>query len=64
MTDSGDARREIAALRERNATRNAAILRTGPTLDLDTVLAEVVESARGLTAARYGVVRWCGARPI
>ena len=54
--DSDDARREIEALRERTATLNAAILRIGATLDLDTVLAEVVESARGLTGARYGVI--------
>ena len=56
MTDSDDARREIEALRQRTATLNAAILRIGATLDLDTVLAEVVESARALTGARYGVI--------
>ena len=56
MTDSGDPRREIEALRERISTLNSAILRIGATLDLDTVLAEVVESARGLTGARYGVI--------
>ena len=56
MTDSDDARRENAALRERISTLNAAILRIGATLDLDTVLPEVVESARGLTGARYGVI--------
>ena len=56
MTDSDDARRENEALRERISTLNAAILRIGATLDLDTVLPEVVESARGLTGARYGVI--------
>ena len=56
MTQSGDARREIEALRERTSTLSAAILRISATLDLDTVLAEVVESARGLTGARYGVI--------
>ena len=56
MTDSDDARRELEALRRRTATLNAAILRIGATLDLDTVLAEVVESARALTGARCGVI--------
>ena len=56
MTQSGDARQEIEALRERNSILSAAILRIGATLDLDTVLAEVVESARELTGARLGVI--------
>ena len=56
MTHSDDARRENEALRKRTATLSAAILRISTTLDLDTVLAEVVESARGLTGARYGVI--------
>ncbi len=56
MTQSGDARREIEALRERISTLSAAVLRISATLDLDTVLAEVVDSARGLTGARYGVI--------
>ena len=56
LTDSGNPRRENEALRERTATLTAAILRISATLDLDTVLAEVVESARGLTGARYGVI--------
>ena len=56
MTDSSDAKRENAALRERISSLSAAILRISATLDLDTVLAEVVESARGLTGARYGVI--------
>ncbi len=56
MTQSNDAQREIEALRERISTLNAAILRISATLDLDTVLAEVLESARGLTAARCGVI--------
>ena len=56
MTQSGDARREIEGLRERISTLSAAILRISATLDLDTVLAEVVESARGLTGARFGVI--------
>ena len=56
MTDPGDQRRENVALRERISTLTAAILRISATLDLDTVLAEVVASARGLTGARYGVI--------
>ncbi len=56
MTESDDARREIEALRKRISTLSAAILRISATLDLDTVLAEVLESARGLTAARCGVI--------
>ena len=56
MTDSSDAKHENEALRERISTLSAAILRISATLDLDTVLAEVVESARGLTGARYGVI--------
>ncbi|MDE2904875.1 MAG: GAF domain-containing protein, partial [Acidobacteriota bacterium] len=56
MAHSAAAMREIEALRERIATLSAAILRINATLDLDTVLAEVVESARRLTGARYGVI--------
>ena len=56
MTDSSDTKRENEALRERISTLSAAILRISATLDLDTVLAEVVESARRLTGARYGVI--------
>ncbi len=56
MTQSDDARREHQALRGPIATLNAAILRINATLDLDTVLGEVVEGARALTGARYGVI--------
>ncbi len=56
MTESDDARREIEALRERTSTLSAAVLRISASLDLDTVLAEVLESARGLTAAGCGVI--------
>ena len=40
----------------REAALTAAILRIGASLDLDTVLREVVESARALTGAAYGVI--------
>ena len=56
LTDSGDQRQENQALRERISTLTAAILRISETLDLDTVLAEAVESARKLTGARYGAI--------
>ena len=51
-----DEQRENEALRERIATLSAAILRISASLDLDTVLGEVVETARALTGARYGVI--------
>ena len=35
---------------------SAAILRTSASLNVGTVLHEVVESARALTGARYGVI--------
>ena len=56
MTDSGGPRREKTRCCERISTLTAAILRISTTLDLDTVLAEAVESARSLTGARYGAV--------
>ena len=49
-------RRENEALRERIALLNAAILRINASLDLDTVLREVVDGARALTGARYGMI--------
>ncbi len=56
LTQLDDLRRENEALRARIATLNAAILRINASLDLDTVLNEVVESARALTGARKGVL--------
>ena len=47
---------ENAALRERISKLNAAILRINASLDLDTVLNEVVSGARDLTGARYGMI--------
>ena len=41
---------------DRDSALGAAILRIGASLDLDTVLAEVVASARALTGAAYGVI--------
>ena len=56
MTNSDEAKRENAALRERSSTLNAAILRINASLDLDTVLGEAVASARSLTGAQYGII--------
>ena len=47
---------EIQSMRARNAALNAAILRISASLDLETVLEEVVESARALTGARFGAI--------
>ena len=44
--DSDELRREIEALRERVSRLSAAVLRASSSLDLDTVLQEVVDSAR------------------
>ena len=56
-TDCGDAlRRENAELRGRIAQLSAASLRIGSSLDLDTVLGEIAESARALTGARYAAI--------
>ncbi len=56
MRQPDELRRENEALRARIATLNAAILRINASLDLETVLGEVVESARALTGARWGVI--------
>ncbi len=48
--------REIAVLRERISALSAASLRISASLDLETVLREVVESARALTGARFGAI--------
>ncbi len=47
---------ENAALRDRLAQLSAASLRINESLDFDTVLQEVLDSARSLTGARYGVI--------
>ena len=46
----------IEALEERFSRLSAAVLRISTSLDLDTVLREVVDSARALTDARYGII--------
>ena len=56
MTRSTGTKLEFEALRERTSALSAAILRISASLDVDTVLREVVESARALTGARYGLI--------
>ena len=56
MTRPEEIDRELQALRERVSALSAAILRISASLDLATVLQEVIDSARALTGARYGVI--------
>ena len=56
MSSPDEPRREINALRDRVRSLSTAILRITGSLDVDTVLREVVESARALTGARYGAI--------
>ena len=56
MKEADRLRKEIEALRERGSRLNAALLRIGTSLDVVIVLQEVVDSARALTGARYGVI--------
>ena len=48
--------RENQALRERLSRLSEASLRINESLDFDTVLQEVVDSARALTGSRYGAI--------
>ena len=56
MSDLDELRRENRALRDRTAMLSAAMLRISESLDVEMVLHEIVESARALTDARYGVI--------
>ena len=56
MKDRDEPARGNDSPSERNATLTAAMLRTSESLDLDTVLKEIVESVRTLTGARYGAI--------
>ena len=56
MKDDGDLRREIEALRERLSRLSEASLRINESLDLDSVLQGVLDSARTLTGARYALI--------
>ncbi|MYJ04631.1 MAG: hypothetical protein F4061_09735, partial [Acidobacteria bacterium] len=48
--------REIEMLRERISRLSAASVRISSSLDVETVLREIVGSARSLTGARYGAI--------
>ena len=56
MNQPDDLLRENEALRERLALLSQASLRVNESLDFDTVLQGVLDSARSLTSARYGVI--------
>ena len=56
MRQSEDVTSEAAVLRERLSALSAASLRINESLDLDTVLQGVLDSARSLSCARYGVL--------
>ena len=56
MSALDDLGRQIAALRERIAALSAASLRISASLDLETVLNDVVESARALTGTRFAAI--------
>ena len=56
MESLSDLRRENEALRDRMSRLSAAILHVSASLDLNVVLQQVVDGARALTGARYGVL--------
>ncbi len=56
MKEADRLRRENETLRARLARLSEVSLRVTASLDLDTVLQEVVDGARSLTGARYGAV--------
>ncbi len=56
MNKSNEMDSEIQALRERLSRLSAAVLRVNSSLDLDTVLHEILASTRDLVGARYGVI--------
>ena len=53
---SDNPKRENQASRNRTSRLSEALLRISASLDLDTALKEIVESARALTRARYGAI--------
>ena len=60
MNPTDDLMQENKALRERFALLSQASLRINESLDFDTVLQEVVDGARALTASRYGAITVLG----
>ncbi len=60
MKSPGELDREIEALQERISRLSAASVRINASLDLNTVLQEVVDSARALIGARCSVIATIG----
>ena len=56
MKNTDERDQQIEALRNRLSKLSEASLRINESLDLDTVLQEILDSARSLTDARYGVI--------
>ena len=56
MTNDDRSRAESESLRARLSGLMEAILRISEDLDLDVVLQQIADSARSLTAARYGAI--------
>ena len=56
LNSKGELMQEVKALRRRISVLSAASLRISASLDLDTVLHEVVDSARTLTGSGYGLI--------
>ena len=56
MKSADELGRENEALRDRIASLSAAVLRISASLDVETVLNEIVGAARALTGARYAVI--------
>ena len=56
MTDQSQPHREIKELRKRISRLAAALGRISASLDLDTVLREVIDNARALTGAHHGII--------
>ena len=56
MRNAGELERENQALRQRLSRLSQASLRINESLDFETVLQGVLDSACSLTGARYGVI--------
>ena len=56
MTNLDEAKRAIEAMRKRVSRLCAAVEHVNASLDLDTVLSEILESARDLTGARHAFI--------
>ena len=49
-------RQQNRSLEDRISSLSAAVLRVSASLDLETVLREIVDSARAMTGASYGLI--------